>query len=230
VDVDKISNSIQKLAIEELLTYLGQHGILVWRVAPNVFIALDYETRHKNLYRVSIVSIPLSEDFLLKSALEITYGVKLYTGQDLRNILRGLVIHKEYSHALGFLIPCETEVKIVNRSKGIVGIADIVCEDCVIEIKSGSTLRKEHIYQLLIYMDSLHKPYGFLVYEDRVLEFSLDKNLGLLSEAYKRLYEVYDKIRSLAKNLPHYKDKFLKRFNMKLDEIIERLNNLTLIV
>ncbi len=229
MDVDKISSSIQKLAIEELLTYLGQHGVLVWRVAPNVFIALDYETRHKNLYRASIVSIPLNEDYLLKSALEITYGVKLYTEQDLRNILRGLVIHKEYGHILGFLIPCESEVKIVNRSKGIVGITDIICGDCVIEIKSSSNLRKEHMYQLLIYMDLLRKPYGFLVYEDKVFEFSLNKNLDLLSEAYKRLYKIYNKIHSLTKNLPYYKNNFLKRFNMKISEIIERLDNLSFV-
>lgn len=229
MDVNRISSSIQKLAIEEVLTYLGQYGVFVWKIAPNVFIALDYETKYKNLYRASIVSIPLSEDFLLKSALEITYGVKLYTEQDLRNILRGLIVHREYSHALGFLIPCEFEVKIVCRNKGIVGIADIVCGNYVIEIKTSSSLRKEHIYQLLIYMDLLRKPQGFLVYEDKVVEFSLDENLDLLSEAYKRLHEIYGKIHSLAKNLPHYKNKFLKRFNMKIDEIIEKLNNLTFI-
>lgn len=229
MDVDKISSSIQKLAIEKVLTFLGQYEVFVWKIAPNVFIALDYETKHKNLYRASIVSIPLSEDYLLKSALEITYGVKLYTEQDLRNILRGLTIHKEYGHALGFLIPCEFEVKIASRSKGVVGIADIVCGNYVIEIKTSSSLRKEHIYQLLIYMDLLHKPQGFLVYEDEVLEFSLDKNLNLLFEAYRRLHEIHSKIHSLAKNLSRYRDKFLKRFNMKIGEIIKRLNNLTFI-
>ena len=229
VDVDRISSSIQKLAIDEVLTYLGRYGIFVWKIAPNIFVALDYETKHKDLYRASFVSIPLSEDFLLKSALEIAYGVKLYTEQDLRNILRGLVIHREYGNALGFLIPCEFEVKIVDRSKGVVGIADIVCENYVIEIKTGSSLKRRHIYQLLMYMDLLRKPQGFLVYEDKVLEFSLDENLDLLSEAYERLHEVYSRIHSLAKNISYYRDKFLKKFNMKVSEIIERLDNLTLV-
>ncbi len=230
VDVDEIVRSVQKLNLEELLTYLGQYGMVVWRIAPNLFVALDHETKHKNLRRVSILSIPLSRDNLLKLALELAYNVKLYTETDLRNILQGLIAHKEYSYSLGFVIPCMVEVKVVNKTKKIVGIADIVCNDSVIELKLGSHLRREHVYQLLIYMDLLQKQHGFLVYKDKVFKYSLKTNPNILSEAYARLHEIYHKVNLLAKRLPSYKNVFLNRFSMKVHDIMKRLDELTLVV
>jgi len=230
IDVDEIASSIQRLSIEELLTYLSQYGIMVWRIASDIFIAVDFESKNRNLRRVSIVSAPISKDSLLELALETTYGIKLYSEQDLRNILKGILIHKEYCHALGFLLPCEFEVKVIDRNKNIVGIADVVCGDYIIELKSGTSFRKGHAYQLLIYMDLLRKQQGFLVYKNRVLEFSLNADHKLLSEAYMRLYKIYDNISVLAKNLQRYRNKVIKRFNMKVDDIIERLNGLGLIV
>lgn len=226
VDIYRITSSIQKLSIEYLLTYLSQYGIMVWKIDPNIFIALDFESRHKYLRRVSMVSIPTSEDSLLKSALEIAYGVKLYTEPELRNILRGIIIHREYCHALGFLLPCESEVKVIDKDKGIVGIADLVCGDHVIELKSSTNFKRAHAYQLLIYMDLLHKEYGFLVYKDKVLSFSLSTDSMLLSEAYERLYEIHSKVYGLAKKIQDYKSEVLKTFNMRVDEIIKKLNDL----
>ena len=226
IDVDKIANSVQRLSVEELLTYLGQYRIMVWRIAPNIFIAMDFESKNKHLHRVSIVSTPINEDSLLKLALETTYGVKLYSEQDLRNILKGIIIHKEYCHALGFLLPCKFEVKIANRSKGVVGIADVVCGDYVIELKSGTNLRKSHAYQLLIYMDLLRKQQGFLVYENKVLKFSLNTDRKLLSEAYEKLYKIYNNIYALAKDLQRYRNRVIKKFNVKIDEVIKKLNDL----
>jgi len=149
LDVNTIVRSIQKLDIEEILSYLGQYGIIVWKIDPGIFVALDYETRFRRFHKVSTIQFQRKED-ILKLALETIYGVKIYTESDLRNILKGLVIHREYSNALGFLLPCETEVKVIDVDKHIVGIADIVCNDCIIEVKASfrSIPRREHIYQL----------------------------------------------------------------------------------
>jgi len=99
---------------------------------------------------VSSVSNPLNEENLLKLALEKVYGVKLYTEQDLRNILRGLIIHREYVHALGFVIPCKSEVKVIDKNRKVIGLVDLACGNFIIEIKSSFVLKQEHIYQLLI--------------------------------------------------------------------------------
>jgi len=226
IDVDKIMNAIQRLSIEELLTYLGQYGITVWEIVSDLFIAIDFESKNKHFRRVSIVSTPINEDSLLKLALETAYGVKLYSEQDLRNILKGILIHKEYCYTLGFLLPCEFEVRVMDKSKSIVGVADLVCGDYVIELKSGMNFRKSHAYQLLIYMDLLGKQQGFLVYEDKVFEFSPSNTHKLLSEAYERLHKIYNDIHVLAKNLHRYEDRVIRKFNVKVGNIIKRLNDL----
>jgi len=228
VNVSKIIESIQKLSPENLLMYLSNHDILVWKVSTDLFIAFDHESKHKNLYRVSAVSIPLNEENLLKLSLEKIYGVKLYTERDLRNILRGLIIHKEYVHALGFVIPCESEVKVMDKNKRVVGSVDLACGNFIIEIKSSFALKQEHIYQLLIYMDVLNKPYGFLVYYDKIFKFSLDKEQDKLLEAYNRLRKIYDKVSSLAENISHYENYILKRFNIKIGELMKKLDSLGL--
>lgn len=227
INTREIKSYVQKADVNELQFYLSQYGINVWKLSKNMFIALDFETSHKNLYRVSMVSTPLNVGSLLKLSLELKYGVKLYTEQDLRNILSGLILHKEYSNTIGFLAKCETEVKVISREKRIAGIADIVCDDFVIEIKLSSSIRKEHLHQLLLYMDLLNKPKGFLVYENNAVNVTLNENINLLLDTYKRIHEISRRIKYFSENLERFKDVFINKFNMKVCEIIQELNKFT---
>lgn len=226
VDIYSIETNIQKLTLGELLTYLGQHDIIVWRLAPNIFIALDFEAKHKNNLWVSLISTPASDDSLLELALETAYGVKIYSEQDLRNILKGLIVHREYLHALSFILPCESEVRI--KKKGIVGVADAVCNDHVVEIKTGRP-EKSHAHQLLIYMDLLQKPYGILVYRDSVYRYSLHTDINLLEEAYRNLHEARRRIEGIIQQLHHgeFRSRILKKYGITVGELIERLSSMS---
>jgi len=58
-------------------------------------------------------------------------------------------------------LSCETKVKVIDEVKGVVGVADLVCGDYVLELKSSTRIRMNHVYQLLIYGFATHKE-GFL--------------------------------------------------------------------
>jgi len=226
VDVNAITSSVQGFSLDQLLSYLGQYGITVWRVARSIFAVLDFESKSRHLRRISAVSIPVNEDSLLRFALEMSYGVKLYTLRDLRNVLRGMIAHRMYGAVLGFLLPCEAEVKIMDESRGVVGVADLVCGDYVLELKSSTKTRIGHAYQLLIYMDLLNKKKGFLVYEDKVIELVLDAHKRLLSNAYNRLNKIYNTVHTIFKNIHLYENKMLRRFNMRVGELLKMLEDL----
>jgi len=226
VDVNAITSSVQGFSLDQLLSYLGQYGITAWRVARNIFAVLDFESKSKHLRRISAVSIPVNEDSLIRFALEMSYGIKLYTLQDLRNILRGMITHRMYGTALGFLLPCEAEVKIIDDSREVVGVADLVCGDYVLELKSSTKTRIGHVYQLLIYMDLLNKKEGFLVYEDKVIELALDTHKRLLSNAYNRLNKIYNTAHTISKNIHLYENKVLRKFNMRVGEILKMVKEL----
>jgi len=225
IDTREIWEKINKLSFEDILDYLSEYGFLIWKVEDlDLYMTIDFESRHKDHKRVSVVSKNLNEETKLQLAIEKLYSVSLYTERGLRNILRGLVIHEKYSASIGFLLPCEAEVPVKDEERKIVGRADLVCGDYVLELKSGKR-NKNHAYQLLIYMDLLNKQKGFLVYEDEVIPYSLDKDEKLLREAYQKLDEVYAELNSISQNISAHTNRFLKEFNITVGELIDKLNS-----
>jgi len=77
-------------------------------------------------------------------------------------------------------------------------------------------------------MDVLNKPYGFLVYYNKIFKFFLDKEQDKLLEAYNRPHKIYDKVSSLAENISHYENYTLKRFNIKIGDLMKKLDSLGL--
>ena len=223
VNTQKIIENVNKLSFEQLLYYLGNYDFLIWKVEGlDLYITIDFESRHKDHKRVNIVTKNLDEETKLQLAIEKLYSVSLYTGRGLRNVLRGLVIHDAYSNAIGFHLPCEVEVPVKDTNRKIAGRADLVCGEYVLELKSGKR-NKNHAYQLLIYMDLLNKQKGFLVYEDEVIPYSLDKNL--LTEAYQRLNEIYAEVDSVSQNISMYRNRILKEFNITVGGLIDKLDS-----
>jgi len=215
---------IDRMDFQILLETLQSYEISVLRILPNLFVALDFETKHREFLRASMVSIPLSDDLIIQTALELKYGVKLYTECDLRNILRGLILHEEYANAIKFLLPCEREVKILDKSKKIVGVADLLCGDVVIEIKTGRKPKHIHAYQLAIYLDLTGKQQGFLVYPDAVLEIPLSEDI--LHRAYQRLFKINNIVTKTIDELHNFRDKYLSKFGLKVQDLESLLKNL----
>ncbi len=220
INYEKIIEKAKSISIDDVFTYLARYNIYV-KLLPgtDLYIVKDYESKYKDYVKVS--DILLCDKYPSLIAIQRKFGVKVYSERDLRRILAGLWIHEAYKSQISFLIPVKQEVKCVDHNRKIVGVADIVGPNFIIEIKSSREIRKEHVLQVSSYMQVLNRKTGYLVYPDKVIKVVLTNNiLAELNKYYKKIRNIYANtekyIRLQAKTLE-------KLFNISIDHLIELL-------
>jgi hypothetical protein len=190
-----------------------------------LFVVKDFETKYSNLVWAS----QLGYLDALTLFFNTRYSVKVFNESDLRNIMFGLVVHEVYQGALKLVYPnAESEVKVIDRELGLVGVADVVFDDSVVEIKTGQRSQR-HLLQLVAYLRMLRKGKGYIVYEDEVIEISYSKELmeKLMKavENAKRLKEVVSShsIDDIVFMFRHSYERFVKRFHADPRDLIKAL-------
>ena len=224
INYEKIVEKAQSISIDEVFIYLAKYNIFV-KPLPEVdlYVARDYESKYRDYVKVS--DILLCNKYPSLIAIQQKFGVKIYNERSLRRILTGLWIHEAYKSQISFLIPVKQEVKCVDHNRKIVGIADIVGPNFIIEIKSSKGIRKEHMLQVSSYMQMLNCKIGYLVYPDHVVKITLTNNiLAELNRYYKRIRDIYANtekyIRLQARALE-------KLFNISINRLIKLLKENT---
>jgi len=204
--LDEIQRKVQALSINDVFEILNSRGIVIWPIVVRgieLLIVKDFETRYRDRIWASNLVTPNA----ITLFFNINYGIKIYTLRGLYNIVRGILVHEAYENMLKLLYPeVETEVKVYDNELGIVGIADIVLDGYVIEIKSGKRL-KGHTLQLVAYMKALKKMRGALVYPHKVVE------LWYTNDLEHQLLRTLDEVRKLQSFvINHDLDEVLKRY------------------
>lgn len=187
-----IVETAKSISIDDVFTYLVRYDIYVKPLpGTNLYIAKDYESKYGNYVKISDILICNKYPSLI--ALQRKYGVKIYNEKSLRRILAGLWIHEAYKSLISFLVPVQQEVKCVDHNRKIVGVADIVGPNFVIEVKSSRKTKKEHILQLSSYMQLLKCEVGYLVYPEQVIKVTLTSNiLAELDRCYRKIRDIYN--------------------------------------
>ncbi len=205
-----IIEKAKSISIDDLLTALLYYDIYAEVVKVNgkeLFIVYDYESKYGDYVKVSdIITYSYNPGLI---ALNRKLGCKIFTEDSLRRILAGIWIHEAYKFQIGFLVPARCEVKCVDCTLRIVGIADLVGPDFVVEIKSSSRRLKYHVLQLAAYLYMLRISEGYLVYPKRVKKITLTRDL------LERLCNLISKIRQIYEN----PDEYLARYRIYLEKI-----------
>ena len=197
LDLNAIGSDVDRLSEHDVLDILISYDIIAWplRGHDHIFVVKDFETTRTGNYIWSshlITVNPISLYFNLK------YNIKILTLNDLKNILYGIKIHEAYQYSLKMLKgeELEIEVRFVNRHLGVLGVADAVGKDYVIEIKSSKP-KRGHVYQLLASMFSLNKTLGFIVYPNTVEKLVLsDSWYDILKKRLNSLRRIYSLVKS----------------------------------
>jgi CRISPR/Cas system-associated exonuclease Cas4 (RecB family) len=197
IDVPSVRKHIQTLDLDGIINFLNTKGVIVWPITISnreLFVVKDFETRHSNFIWASQLGHldPLALFFNTR------YSIKVYNEDDLRNIMLGLVVHESYQGVLKLAYPdVESEVKVVDRELGLVGVADIVFGDSVAEIKTGRK-SQQHLLQLAAYLRMLKRGKGYIVYENEVVEISYSKELE------EKLMKALEDVKKLKEIVPSH--------------------------
>ncbi len=219
IEYKKIVKKVRSMSMDDVFTYLTRYNIYVKPLSGlNLYIAKDYESRYRNYIKVS--DILLCNRYPSLIALQQKFGVKIYDERGLRRVLTGLWIHEAYKSQISFLIPVKQEVKCVDHNRKIVGVADIVGPNFVIEIKSSRRMRKEHILQISSYMQMLNCNVGYLVYPDHVARVTLTNSISAeLDRYYRKIKDIYDNTEKYIRQARTLKE----LFSINIDHLIKLL-------
>jgi CRISPR/Cas system-associated exonuclease Cas4 (RecB family) len=230
IDIDAIKRVMLSMSINDLIDYLLTKNIVIWTInvsGKKLFVAKDFEMQHKNYIGAS----QLGQRDILSFYFNIKHGVKLYNENDLYKIVFGFLVHEAYQGILMLsLMNVKNEVKVIDPDLGIVGIADFVSDDAVIEIKSGRKT-KNHLLQLGAYLKALKKEKGYIIYQNDVIEVRYNDNLRQqLYDAvikFKRLREfiLMHDIKDIIARFKYESEKFRERFGVKPLELVEILRS-----
>lgn len=217
INVTAIQRRVKAMDLDELLNFLNTRDVIAWPLrfsSINLFVVKDFETRHGRSVWPSQLGMydPIAMFF------NINHSVKIYSEADLRRIALGFIAHDLYQGVLRLAVPeVESEVRFIDTTLGIAGVADLVVGDSVVEIKTGKKSPK-HVLQLAAYLRGLGKSRGFIVYPDEVIEI----NYG--SELERKLIEAVNKLRNLMNVVSaHDLDSLVKRFRRSYKRFKQRL-------
>lgn len=228
VNLKKINELVKTFTPSDVITALLKKGIVVWPLPfRGLYVSQDYETKHRD----SVWASQLGLNDVITYFINVKYGVKLYREEDLYRILYGLLVHEAYEGILRLTMEeVNAEVKVYDPELGVVGVADLVVNDAVIEIKSGK-LSPRHRLQLTAYMKALNKQRGFLVYQDSVFEIVINSDVVKeLRDAVNRLRQLREELSLLSledvvKRYPNAISKFQHRYGVGLIELIKVLES-----
>lgn len=228
VNLKKISELVKTFTPSNVVTALLKKGIVVWPLPfRGLYVSQDYETKHRDFVWASQLGL----NDVITYFINLKYGVKLYREEDLYRILYGLLVHEAYEGILRLTMEeVEAEVKVYDLELRVVGVADLVINDAIIEIKSGKSSSR-HRLQLTAYMKALNKQRGFLVYQGSVFEIVINSDiLQELRDAVNRLRQLREELFSLsledvAKRYPRAFSKFQYRYGVELIELIKVLES-----
>jgi sulfur transfer complex TusBCD TusB component (DsrH family) len=228
VNLKKINELVKAFTPSDVITALLKKDVVVWPLPfRGLYVSQDYETKHRN----SVWASQLGLNDIITYFIHTKYGVKLYREEDLYRILYGLLVHEAYEGILRLTMEeVEAEVKVYDLELRVVGVADLVVNDAVIEIKSGKSSPR-HRLQLTAYMKALNKQRGFLVYQDSVFEIVINSDvLKELRDAVNRLRQLREELSLLSledvvKRYPNAISKFQYRYGVELIELIKVLES-----
>jgi len=210
VALHDIAKRIQSMNLNELIKLLNLKDVIVWPLqvgSRELFISKDFETRHRDLIWAS----QLGHTNAVNLFFNVRHAVKLYREKDLYKIALGFLVHEAYEGILKLALPeVESEVKVYDRDLGVVGVADLVSEDYVVEVKSGKRSKK-HELQMAVYMKALGKNKGYIVYPHEVVEVEYAQ--GLVQEL-KRAVNDLKRLRKIILNsdLNYITSKFVRSY------------------
>jgi len=226
MDINRLKKSVFSMPIEEVLNTLAHYDVLAWNLKDkDIYLVQDPETRLKQYLRAS--NIASTSKCKLKSAIELKFGIKLFREKDLRNILIGFLAHDIYEYYLSYLPSIRKEVSIVDDDLKIVGRADLVGPDFVIEIKTSRKMRKAHLYQVALYMFALHKEKGYIVYPTTITKLrpssSLKRELFKCINSARNFHNIVHSM-NLEELLRVFNSKCIKKiFNITVEELLHIL-------
>jgi hypothetical protein len=194
------------MRLNDLIGLLNLRGVIVWPLHINgekVFVSKDFETGHRGLIWAS----QLGHANAVTLFFNVNYSIKVYREEDLYRIAAGFLAHDAYEGILKLTLPrVEGEVKVYDNELRIVGVADLVLDDNVVEVKLSRKYRS-HRLQLAAYMRALKVSRGYLVYPNDVVEVEHDE--GLSQELVKAV-EGLDRLRRIVLN--HDLDYIVSKF------------------
>lgn len=236
ISLKEIAKQVQSMDVNELIRLLNLKDVIVWPLrmdSEEIFVSKDFETKQRNLIWAS----QLSNINVVNLFFNVRHAIKLYREKDLYKIALGFLAHEAYEGILKLALPeVESEVKVYDRDLGVVGVADLVLKNYVIEVKSGKRSKK-HELQIAVYMKALGKSKGYIVYPHEVVEVEYTQGLAQELERavndLKRLRKIilnndlnyitskfvrsYEKFKELYKVEPKRLEEVLKKEGFLID-------------
>jgi hypothetical protein len=230
LDLDAIKRKVTSMTIDGLIEVLLTKGVVVWQLvvdSKKVFVVKDFEAQHRNYVWAS----QLGQNDALALFFNVKYGIKLYREDDLHRIVYGFLVHEAYQGILMMNMPdVEIEVKTFDDDIGVVGVADLVTTNAVVELKSGKKSRR-HLLQLAAYLRALRRDRGYLVYRDDVIEVRYDEGIEqALLDAVKEVRRLRDLVSSYSLNdvvnrFGSSYERFKRRFGVEPSRLLEVLRD-----
>ena len=228
IALDDILKQVLSANLDTIIEILNRKNIVVWPININdvkLYVLKDFEARYKDLIWAS----QLGYTNVIALFFNINYSIKLFRERDLYRIVAGFLVHDAYEGVLKLTFPdIESEVKIHDHELGVVGVADLVSNNYVIEIKLGKG-SKRHELQLAAYMKALKKYKGYLVYPDNVVEIEYTNSLVqklVKAVAYlKRLRNIVlnHDLRYIASKFTHSYIKFKQIYGVEPEKLVKVL-------
>ena len=229
VDLAAIYYEVKNMNINDVLSALCHYDIVAWNLNTTwIYIVEDPETRAHNYLRASTLALPDRALYDVKTALEFKLKVKILREDELRAILRGIMIHEIYKHFLRAIPNVRVEEPVKDEELKVAGRVDILCPDFLIEIKTSRRMLKAHVYQTGLYMLMAKRDKAYVVYPRHVLKLNMTshlkkgvvRRLTIIRNLYRQVQEL------TLEEILHEFDSHLfeQKFKMKPEDLIKLLN------